>query len=99
LIHYCLQLVPAIQKYQDKFRAVAKFGGAGTFANGAPVPAMYVVEFNPKWGYTGETLNGKPNGQTYTGAFANGLSNGYGVLTDSAGNVLFLREYGKTESW
>ena len=96
--HAYLTIIPAVQKYQEKFRIVAQFGETDKKDQaGQPMPLTYVVEFNPKWGYTGEKVDGKPQGQgvlalpdgrTYTGAFANGIIDGYGVLTDSVGNVI-----------
>ena len=96
--HAYTTIIPAVQKYPEKFRVVGQFGETDKKdVNGNPQPVTYVMEFNPQWGYTGEKFNGKPQGQgvlalqdgrTYTGAFADGIIDGYGVLTDSVGNVI-----------
>jgi hypothetical protein len=90
--HAYATVIPAVQKYSEKFNVVHQIGGKNE--ESAPT---YVIQFNPKWGYTGDMRNGKrhgqgalvlQNGNTYTGSFANGVANGYGVLTDANGQVL-----------
>lgn len=90
--HAYVTVMPAVQKYPDKFRIIHQIGG--TEPN---TPPTYVLEFNPAWGYRGDMSDGKRNGQgvyvmqdgrTYTGAFANDMCNGYGVMTDAQGNML-----------
>jgi 4-amino-4-deoxy-L-arabinose transferase-like glycosyltransferase len=90
--HANITVIPAVQKYQDKFRIVHQI--TGTDKDAAPT---YVLEFNSRLGYTGETKDGQPHGQgtlalqdgrTYTGAFVNGVCEGYGVMTDAYGNIL-----------
>jgi hypothetical protein len=90
--HAYATVIPAVQKYQGKFRIAHQITGKDKDA--APT---YVLEFNPRWGYTGETKDGQPHGQgvlvlqdgrVYTGAFVNGASDGYGVMTDANGNLI-----------
>jgi len=58
----------------------------------------YVFEFNDKWGYYGERVNGEKtgegyeyfqDGQKYVGHFENNTFNGNGTLYDKNGNVLY----------
>jgi hypothetical protein len=90
--HAYATVIPAVQKYQGKFRIVHQIGGTEK-----DTPPTYVLEFNPRWGYTGETRDGHPHGQgvlvlqdgrVYTGAFVNGASDGYGVMTDANGLII-----------
>ncbi|MDR0728943.1 MAG: phospholipid carrier-dependent glycosyltransferase [Prevotellaceae bacterium] len=90
--HAYATVIPAVQKYQGKFRIAHQI--TGTDKDAAPT---YVLEFNSRWGYTGETKDGQPHGQgalvlqdgrTYTGAFVNGVCEGYGMMTDANGNII-----------
>jgi hypothetical protein len=90
--HAHATVIPAVQKYQDKFKILRQINGSEKDA-----AANYVLEFNPAWGYTGDRLDGKPHGQgvwvlqdgrTYTGSFVRGIVEGYGVMTGPDGKVL-----------
>ena len=92
--HAYVTLVPAIQQYPDKFKVLHQIGEANEALQLNPT---YVVEFNPNWGYTGDTLNGKKHGKgvwamqdgrILTGSFVNDIPEGYGVMTDETGKVL-----------
>jgi hypothetical protein len=90
--HAYATVMPAVQTSQDKFKIVYKIGGAKE-----KEPPTYVLQFNPRWGYTGDMKDGQRHGQgvlvlqdgrTYTGSFVNGATEGYGVMTDANGNVI-----------
>ena len=90
--HAYVTVIPAVQKYQDKFKIVHQIN-----ALEKDMPPTYVLEFNPEWGYTGEMVDdirqgkGKfvmQDGRVYTGDFANNMFNGRGTLTDANGNIL-----------
>ncbi|GHT14997.1 hypothetical protein AGMMS4956_14040 [Bacteroidia bacterium] len=90
--HAYFTVIPAVQKYSEKFNVVHQIGGKDE-----QNPPTYVIQFNPRWGYTGDMRDGKrhgqgtlllQNGNTYTGSFANNVANGRGTLTDAQGNIL-----------
>ncbi|GHU95741.1 hypothetical protein FACS1894156_5840 [Bacteroidia bacterium] len=90
--HAYFTVIPAVQKYDEKFNVVYQNGGEDNVRN-----PTYVIQFDPRWGYTGDMRDGKrhgqgtlvlQNGNTYTGSFANGFANGRGTLTDAQGNIL-----------
>ena len=90
--HAYVTVIPAVQKYHYNFKIIHQIGG--TEPN---TPPTYVLEFNPDWGYTGGMLNGMKHGtgkfimqdgRTYSGEFINDMCNGYGVMTDTQGNIM-----------
>lgn len=92
--HAYVTLYPVVQKHPEKFKIVHQIGSVDTVNNINPT---LILEFNPKWGYTGEMKDGKREGQgqlvmqnglTYKGSFKDGEVSGYGELIDTAGNVL-----------
>jgi len=90
--HAYATVIPAVQKYQEKFKIVHQIN-----ALEKDMPPTYVLEFNSEWGYTGEIVDeirqgkGKfvfQDGRVYTGDFANNMFNGRGTITDTNGNIL-----------
>lgn len=91
--HAYTTLFPCIKKYEEKFMVLKEIGEADTAAKVVPT---YVLQFNDDWGYKGDLVDGKRQGEgilrfhdgrCYEGHFENGLPNGYGTFTDTAGNI------------
>jgi len=89
-----LTLFPAVQKNPEKFKVLKQIGGVDTARKVNPT---YVMEFNDKWGYYGERIDGKKTGEgyelfqdgrKYEGNYANDLPEGNGTLYDALGNVI-----------
>lgn len=87
-------LYPCVQKYPEKFLMVKQFGEVNEKAQLYPT---LILRFNDEWGYTGDRVNGVPEGQgtmvlqdgrRYVGSFAAGKPNGYGSLYDPSGKLL-----------
>ncbi|MDR3705539.1 MAG: glycosyltransferase family 39 protein [Paludibacteraceae bacterium] len=92
--HGYITIYPAVLKYPDKFKMLKKIG---EFNVKEKLNPTYIVEFNPKWGFSGKTVNGKSegkgevnyqDGRRFVGNFANDLPNGYGEYFDSHGKTL-----------
>jgi hypothetical protein len=73
---------------------LAEFGNIDTVAKRNPT---YVLEFNDKWGYHGEYVNGQKtgdgyeiyqDGRKYVGQFSNNMPNGYGTLYSSDNKII-----------
>ena len=93
-IHAYKTVYPCIRKYPDKFKILQTFGEADSVKK---TNSTYVMEFNDYWGYTGDLVDGKrqgegvwrlQDGRIYRGHFENGLPNGYGELTTPDGQVV-----------
>ncbi|MCL1968991.1 MAG: hypothetical protein FWF65_05440, partial [Bacteroidetes bacterium] len=92
--HAYITLLPAVQKYPDKFKVLKQIGDVDTARKIAPT---YVLEFNDEWGYYGERVNGLKTGEgyelfqdglKYVGHFENNSFNGNGTLYDKNGEVI-----------
>ena len=92
--HGYVTIIPCIQKYPDKFKLLKQIGEVNLEQGLNPT---YVFEFNDSWGYRGDTLNGKregegvlvmQDGRSYEGHFSNNLPNGIGTLRDPSGNSI-----------
>lgn len=91
--HAYTTLYPLIvQHYPEKFKPICQFGGKTS----QEIPTL-IFEFNPAWGYEGESVEGKrqgkgklvmQDGRTYVGDFGNNRFNGYGELYDNKGNLI-----------
>jgi len=92
--HAYITVYPAVVKYPDKFKMLKKIGESNAKEKLNPT---YILEFNPKWGFSGKTVNGKKegngelnyqDGRRFVGNFANDLPDGYGEYFDSQGKLL-----------
>lgn len=93
--HAYVTLYPAVKKYPEQFKAIHKIGEADSVKKTNPV---YIIEFNPNWGYHGELVDGKKegmgsyfyqDGRKYIGNFKNDLPNGEGEFYNSEGALQF----------
>ena len=93
-MHAYRTVYPCVQKYPDKFKVVQKIGDVDTVKKTNPT---YIMEFNDSWGYTGDLVDGKrqgegvwrlQDGRVYTGHFENDKPNGYGELRSPTGQVV-----------
>lgn len=93
-MHAYKTVYPCIRQYPDKFKVIQQFGEGDTVKKSNPT---YIMEFNDKWGYTGDMVDGKrqgegvwylQDGRVYTGHFENGQPNGYGELATPEGQVV-----------
>ncbi len=93
--HAYTTLYPAVQKYPEKFKILKMIGKVDTVAKVNPT---FVLEFNDKWGYHGERIDGKKTGEgyelfqdgrKYVGHFENNQFNGEGTLFNKDGNVIY----------
>lgn len=93
--HAYVTLYPAVKKYPEKFKAIHTIGKVDTVNKTNPV---YVIEYNPEWGYHGNLVNGKKEGQgsyffqdgrKYVGNYKNDLIHGEGILYDKNGGIIF----------
>lgn len=93
--HAYVTLYPAVKKYPDQFKVIHKIGEADSVKKTNPV---YIIEYNPEWGYHGELVDGKKegkgsyiyqDGRKYIGFFKNDLPNGEGEFYNSEGTLQF----------
>jgi hypothetical protein len=93
--HAYVTLLPAVQKYPEKFKVLQQIGNVDTVRKQNPT---CVLEFNNEWGYYGERINGQKTGEgyeffqdgrKYVGHFENNMFNGNGRLYDQNGNLLY----------
>lgn len=91
--HAYLTLHPAMKENPEKFKVLHKIGEQDSIKKINPV---HIVEFNPAWGYFGDKVNGKREGQgyenrqdgaTFKGEYHNDLPNGYGEYFNPNNNV------------
>ncbi|HOU69659.1 MAG TPA: hypothetical protein PKW49_13965 [Paludibacteraceae bacterium] len=89
--HAFTTILPAVKKYPEKFKILHVVGKIDTVTKENPT---YIIEFNNKWGYYGDRVDGKKegqgyelfqNGKKYVGEFHNNAPNGKGELYDSTG--------------
>lgn len=92
--HAYITIYPAVIKYPEKFKVIHKIGEVDTIQKLNPT---FILEFNPNWGYYGERINGKKegngyefyqDGRKYVGHFSNDLPNGYGEIYNRENTLL-----------
>ena len=91
--HAFVTILPAVKACPEKFKVIHTIGKVDTVTKENPT---YILEFNPKWGYYGNRVEGKregegyelyQNGKKYVGSFHDNLPNGYGELFDTTGVI------------
>ena len=92
--HGYATIYPCIVKYQDKFRLIKQIGEVN---QAQQINPTLIFEFNDEWGYTGDMVDGRREGQgvlkmndgrRYEGAFSANAPNGFGILYDPQGKVI-----------
>lgn len=93
--HAYTTLYPAIKKYPEKFKVIHQVAEVDTAKKVNPV---YIVQYNPDWGYHGELVDGKKegygvfnyqDGRKFEGNYVHDIPNGEGSLYDEAGRLQF----------
>lgn len=93
--HAYTTLYPAIKKYPEKFKVIHQIAEVDTAKKVNPV---YIVQYNPDWGYHGELVDGKKegygvfnyqDGRKFEGNYVHDIPNGEGSLYDEAGRLQF----------
>lgn len=103
--HAYTTIYPAIKKYPEKFKVIHKIADVDTVNHVNPV---YIAEYNRDWGYHGQLVDGKKEGEgsyyyqdgrRYVGNYKNDQPDGEGTFYNEDGSVRFKGTWKDGQYW